>query len=223
MTNVVSSSTKQLAQAISKFTTYTILVWPIRLLVIVSALLIPVLLGLIIWFYYQHQNQIDKVLDQAKTIEGMIINNVEKGIDFIKEEIGGDVTPENVNKFVEEKLLKPLKVVLVNYYNQANKEVKSIKIDATDLDDLKITYDGGSINIKNMETLIKTEIKYVLNDVIPQIIDLLQSTIGDQIGEGDTKAIQSKKDEMKNLLTSFSNDSKNTFAYVITQWKLFYQ
>lgn len=222
MTNIVSSSTKQLAQAISKFTTYTILVWPIRMLVIVSALIIPVLLGLIIWFYYQHQNQIDKVLDQAKTIEGMIINNVEKGIDFIKEEIGGDVTPENVNKFVEEKLLKPLKVVLVNYYNQANKEVKSIKIDATDLDDLKITYDGGSINIKNMETLIKTEIKYVLNDVIPQIIDLLQDTIGDQIGEGDTKAIQSKKDEMKNLFTSFSNDSNNTFAYIITQWKLFY-
>lgn len=219
----MSSTAKiSLAKGLHKFSTYTILVWPIRLLVIISSLLIPVLLGLIIWFYRKHENQINEVINQTKTIEGMIVNNLEKGIQVIKDEIGGDITADNINKFFETKLWPKLKVVLVNYYNQVNDEIKSIKIDASNLDDIKITYKGNTTEIKNMETFIKTEINIILKDIIPQIEDALRDNISGQLG-GNQKDTDNKMKELNSLLLQFSNNSNNTLGYIMTQYELFYK
>jgi len=213
----------QLSKALTQFSTYTILVWPIRLLIIVSAILIPVLLGLIIWFYYRHQNQIDDVLKQARTIEGMIVNNVEKGIAFIKTEIAkiGDINEDNINNFIKTELWPPLRELIVNYYNQANDKVKTIKINVSDLDHIKITFDGRTTQINNMETLIKTEIKYLMDDVIPQIVDGLKDVIKDRIGD-NPEEFNNKMKELEELLKAFSGDSDNTIGYLMTQFSLFF-
>lgn len=221
MAKAAMYSKNQLSKALMQFSTYTILVWPIRLLIIVSAILIPVLLGLIIWFYYRHQNQIDDVLKQARTIEGMIVNNVEKGIDFIKSEIGV-INEENINNFIEKQLWPHLQELIVNYYNQANDKVKTIKIDVSDLNHIKITFDGRTTQINNMETLIKTEIKYLMDDVIPQIVDGLKDVIKDKIRD-NPEEFNNKMKELEELLKAFSGDSDNTIGYLMTQLSLFFK
>ena len=45
----------------------TILIWPVRILVILNTLIIPVLLGLIIYFYLKHQNEINDIIKRTIT------------------------------------------------------------------------------------------------------------------------------------------------------------
>tara|TARA_Y100001972_G_C7616023_1_gene308902 strand:+ start:162 stop:827 length:666 start_codon:yes stop_codon:yes gene_type:complete len=211
-----------LSKAISKFSTYTILVWPIRLLIIISAVLIPILLGLIIWFYLTHQRQINDLINRAKKIEGMIESNVEKGIKFIKDNIN-DINPENIENFVNNQLGIPLRTVLIHYYNQTNNAIKSIKLNVSDLDNISFSFNGNTSHIKNIETFIKVQINDILNDVIPEIINTVSDKIKEQIGENNINDIINKKNEMKKLLEDFSKNSDNTLAFLITQYELFYK
>ena len=221
MSNIAIQSKNQLAKALSKFSTYTILVWPIRLLIIISAVLIPVLLGLIIYFYYKHQNQIDDVLKQARTIEGMIVNNIEKGIDYIKSKLGGDITEDSIIRFIDHNLKEPLTKLIANYYNQANDKIKTITINAEDLNNIEISFDGKKYEIKNLETLIKTKLSVLLNDVIPQFVDGMKDVIKKQIGD-NPKEFDEKMKEFEDLLKLFSNDPNNTIGYLMAQFSLFF-
>lgn len=197
-----------------------ILVWPIRILIIVNALILPVLLALLIYFYLKHEKEINEVLDRAKTIEGIVENNINLGIDFIRKNVE-NITPEDINKFVNHTLRDPLIYVLVNYYNGANDFVKTIKIDFDDLNDIKFYIKGNKIaEIKNMQDLIITTINTVINESIPEIIESIIKVIKKELNNNDIN-IKIKETELKTLLEKFSNDPNNTFAFILTQYELF--
>ena len=199
----------------------TILIWPVRILVILNSLIIPVLLGLIIYFYLKNEKDIQDVLKRANTIQGMIENNLQLGIDSIKTFIGDDLTEEKINEFVSNNLKGPLMDIIVEYYNQANESIKTIRIDAKDLNDIKISFRGKITHIRNIQTLVTTSIETVLKDVIPDIINSLKPIIIKQLGDDNNIDIDIKLNELERLLKKFSNDSNNTFAYILTQYKLF--
>ena len=197
----------------------TILIWPVRILVILNTLIIPVLLGLIIYFYLKHQNEINDIIKRTKTIQGIIENNIQLGIDIIRENIDS-ITPDNINKFISYNLRDPLMRVLVNYYNGANDYIKSISIDYESLDNIRIYFVGKISEIKNIQDLVKTTVNTVLENVIPQIINALKDVIKKELNDNDID-VNIKLNELKELLEKFSNDSNNTFAYILTQYKLF--
>ena len=197
----------------------TILIWPVRILVILNTLIIPVLLGLIIYFYLKHQNEINDIIKRTKTIQGIIENNIQLGIDIIRENIDS-ITPDNINKFISYNLRDPLMRVLVNYYNGSNDYIKSISIDYESLDNIRIYFVGKISEIKNIQDLVKTTVNTVLENVIPQIINALKDVIKKELNDNDID-VNIKLNELKELLEKFSNDSNNTFAYILTQYKLF--
>ena len=227
MYNGVIQSKNSLAKALSKFSTYTILVWPIRLLIILSAVLIPVLFGIMLWFYLRHKSQIDTVIEKAAKIEGMVENNVKEGIEFIKDKIGlvgGMIKDGKVEEFVANEFATPLKVIIVNFYNQANESVQSIQLDTSDLDDIQFSIGGKVSHIKNMETLIKTSISDIVNDVIPQIVNQVTDKILKHLTDaGNGDKVDEKKKELTKLLSDFANDKNHTLAFIMTQYQLFYK
>lgn len=227
MSNIAIETKNSLASALSKFSTYTVLVWPIRLLIIISAILIPVLFGLLIWFYLSHKSQIDTVIKKASDIEGMIESNYREGIDFIKNQVtlvNGMIKDGTIEDFVAKELTIPLRVIIVNFYNQANKSVQSIQLDTSDLEDITFSIGGKTSHIKNMETLIKTSISDIVNDVIPRIVDQVTDKILKQLTEGGNgDKVEDKKKELTKLLSDFANDKSHTLAYIMTQYKLFYE
>lgn len=198
----------------------TILVWPVRILVIINSLIVPVLLGLIIYFYLKNEKDIQEVLKRANTIQGMIENNLQLGINAIKGYVGSDeLTEEVINEFIVKHLRDPLIQIIVEYYNQVNDYIKTIKINVNDLSDIQISFRGQITHIKNIETLVTTSINTVLKYIIPDIINSLKPIIILQLGTDE--GIDVKIDELEEILENFSNNSDHTFAYILTQYKLF--
>ena len=89
-----------------------LLVYPVRVLIIINSILLPILLGILIFLLIHYAKPIEDIFDKAKQIEDIILKNINLGIDIITEYInqGKQIfdDPNIMLEFVKDILLTPL-------------------------------------------------------------------------------------------------------------------
>ena len=194
----------EFSKALTRFSTYTVLVWPVRILIIVSAVMIPVLLGLIIFFYIKNRDKINEVLKRTATIEGFIYNNIKEGIHALRDVFDGNLDPVN----------DALNNYIIPVFKQFFKDNYGIDIGTIDFSSI-VTDIGNRLNTELKDKGIQELSKIKIDDIITKEY---REEIIDKIKE----AFPNDSDKITEAVNKFFTDNKHTLAYLITQFKLFH-
>jgi len=140
----------KIGRVMGKMATNTILVQPIRILIIINSIFLPLLLGILVFIILKYAQDIKGIIDKAKKIEGMVEDNIKEGIEIIKETF----TPNNVKNFIKDTLLEPL----ISYINPELEYVKSKVQEFTDFSKIKLEEFTTILNVsgKSVNDIIKT-------------------------------------------------------------------
>jgi len=103
---------------VGKVVKSTFIIQPIRILIIINSIFLPLLLGVLIFIILKYAREIEDIIDKAKKIEGMVEDNINLGINKIKEVYAGtsnavefsqnQLTFTNTKIFIKEHLLRPI-------------------------------------------------------------------------------------------------------------------
>ena len=158
----------KIGRVMGRMATNTILVQPIRILIIINSIFLPLLLGTLVFIILKYAQDIKGIIDKAQKIEGMVEDNINKGIQLIKEKyakLNKNFTKENAETFIKDTLLKPL----ISYINPAIYE-----IDKKVNDEYKNAIDFSKIKLYEFTTLLDVSGQSV-NDIIKSNLDLFLS------------------------------------------------
>ena len=75
----------KVGRVMGKMATNTILVQPIRILIIINSIFLPLLLGILVFIILKYAQNIEGIINKAKKIEQMVEDNIKEGIIMIKE------------------------------------------------------------------------------------------------------------------------------------------
>ena len=151
----------KIGRVMGKMATNTILVQPIRILIIINSIFLPLLLGTLVFIILRYAQEIEGIITEAQKIEEMVRDNINKGIDTIK----NNFTPTNAEKFIEDHLLKPL----ISYINPKLEDVES-KVTK----EFKENIDFSKIKLEEFTTILDVSGKSV-NNIIKSIEPMLLS------------------------------------------------
>tara|TARA_Y100001980_G_C14553148_1_gene338127 strand:+ start:207 stop:791 length:585 start_codon:yes stop_codon:yes gene_type:complete len=109
---------KKTMATVGKVAKSTLLVQPIRILIIINSIFLPLLLGILIFIILKYAQEIEDIIDKAKKIEGMVEDNINLGINKIKEIYAqtsdaaqfaqSQLTVDNTKTFIKDHLLTPI-------------------------------------------------------------------------------------------------------------------
>ena len=144
----------KIGKIMGKATTNTILVQPIRILIIINSIFLPLLLGILVFIILKYAQDIKGIIDKAQKIEGMVEDNIKLGIDIVKENytnfndnFNNNFTEDNAKTFISETLIEPL-ILYINPKIAGVKQLEEIKFDNVKLDEFTTLLDisGHSVN-----------------------------------------------------------------------------
>lgn len=112
----------KVGRVMGRMATNTILVQPIRILIIINSIFLPLLLGILVFIILKYAQDIKDIIDKAKKIENMVEDNIKLGIQKIREGYAQaqnqsntaakfaneQITKLNTKKFIKNTLLEPL-------------------------------------------------------------------------------------------------------------------
>lgn len=162
-----------------KVVKHALLIQPIRILIIINSIFLPLLLGILVFIILKYAQNIEGIINKAKKIEQMVEDNIKEGILMIKEGyakaqglaadaslfIKTHISTKNTKIFIKETLLQPL----VSYINPTVTDITLTikdKIDNLDLKQIQLDVltslldvSGHSVNdiIKHLEPVLLSE------------------------------------------------------------------
>ena len=158
----------KVGRVMGKMATNTILVQPIRILIIINSIFLPLLLGTLVFIILRYAQEIEGIITEAQKIEEMVRDNINDGIKIIKDkykEFGKKFTKENAEKFIKESLLEPLILYI-------NPELENFKTKVQEFIN-KVT-DFSKIKLEEFTTILDVSGKSV-NNIIKSIEQMLLS------------------------------------------------
>ena len=167
----------KVARVSGKVAKHTLLIQPIRVLIILNSILLPILIGFLIFIILKYAQEIEGIIDKAKKIEKMVRENIKLGIEKIKQGIaaaeaaGGTaldfasnhIKPDNIKQFIKDTLLEPL----ILYINPAKVFAQN------ELDELKNAIGFSKVKINEIKTLLELS-SHSVNEFINSNIDQLK-------------------------------------------------
>mgnify|MGYP004163821047 CR=1 FL=1 len=165
----------KIGRVMGRMATNTILVQPIRILIIINSIFLPLLLGTLVFIILRYAQEIEGIITEAQKIEEMVRDNINDGIKIIKDkysEIETTLidksklfTKENAKKFIKETILKPLILYI-------NPELENFKTKVQEFIN-KVT-DFSKIKLEEFTTILDVSGKSV-NNIIKSIEPMLLS------------------------------------------------
>jgi hypothetical protein len=166
---------KKTMGTVGKVAKSTLLVQPIRILIIINSIFLPLLLGILIFIILKYAQDIQGIIDKAKKIENMIEDNIRLGIDKIKElyaqtvnaantatDFAQDqITVDNTKTFINDNLLTPiLKYIDPTIVVTTNLLETTLKTTLGNMPDLEFTslLDASGHSINDIVMLIKPDL-----------------------------------------------------------------
>ncbi len=155
---------------VGKVTKSTLLIQPIRILIILNSIFLPLLLGILIFIILKYAQDIEDIIDKAKKIEGMVEDNIKLGINKIKEIYAGtsdavemaqgQFTAENTKTFINDNLLTPILKYIDPTITLTNEILDPIKTKLNDIPDMNFTsiLDVSGHSINDIILFIKPEL-----------------------------------------------------------------
>tara|TARA_Y100000389_G_scaffold205050_1_gene262445 strand:- start:5102 stop:5731 length:630 start_codon:yes stop_codon:yes gene_type:complete len=173
----------KIGRVMGRMATNTILVQPIRILIIINSIFLPLLLGTLVFIILKYAQDIKGIIDKAKKIEGMVEDNIKEGIEIIKEgyaqaqQVGAGtlefakehITPTNTKKFIKNNLLEPLILYI-------NPELENVKTKVQEFINVVwgVAVIQGYIKLEEFTTILDVSGKSV-NNIIKSIEPMLLS------------------------------------------------
>ncbi len=161
----------KVGRVMGKMATNTILVQPIRILIIINSIFLPLLLGTLVFIILRYAQEIEGIITEAQKIEEMVRDNINDGIKMIKEGyakalvatntaadfVKENITAENTKKFIKDNLLEPLILYINPTLTTITKEIKT-KINKLDFSKIKLEEFTTLLNVsgKSVNDIIKT-------------------------------------------------------------------
>lgn len=150
----------KIGRVMGKMATNTILVQPIRILIIINSIFLPLLLGTLVFIILRYVQEIEGIITEAQKIEEMVRDNINKGIDTIKskyEEFGKNFSEDNVKIFIRGTLLEPLILYINPTLTTNTQEIKN-KISTLDFSKIKFEEFTTILDVsgKSVNNIIKT-------------------------------------------------------------------
>lgn len=150
----------KVGRVMGKMATNTILVQPIRILIIINSIFLPLLLGTLVFIILRYAQEIEGIITEAQKIEEMVRDNINDGIKIIKDkykEFGNKFTKDNVKIFIKDTLLKPL-ILYINPTLTTITQAIQDKIDKLDFSKIKLEEFTTILNVsgKSVNDIIKT-------------------------------------------------------------------
>tara|TARA_Y100000591_G_scaffold211999_1_gene183912 strand:- start:102 stop:695 length:594 start_codon:yes stop_codon:yes gene_type:complete len=161
---------KKTMGTVGKVTKSTLLIQPIRILIILNSIFLPLLLGILIFIILKYAQDIEDIIDKAKKIEGMVEDNIKLGINKIKEIYAGtsdavemaqgQFTAENTKTFINDNLLTPILKYIDPTITLTNEILDPIKTKLNDIPDMNFTsiLDVSGHSINDIILFIKPEL-----------------------------------------------------------------
>ena len=162
----------KIGRVMGKMATNTILVQPIRILIIINSIFLPLLLGTLVFIILKYAQDIEGIITEAQKIEEMVRDNINDGIKIIKDKYSQIqtaitdnsklFTKENAEKFIKDTLLEPLILYINPTLTTITEEIKT-KINNLDFKKIKLEefttlldVSGQSVNeiIKHLEPML---------------------------------------------------------------------
>ena len=155
---------------VGKITKSTLLIQPIRILIILNSIFLPLLLGILIFIILKYAQDIEDIIDKAKKIEGMVEDNIKLGINKIKEiyagtsdavgMVQGQFTAENTRTFINDNLLTPILTYIDPTITHSEEILDDIKTKLNDIPDMNFTsiLDVSGHSINDIILFIKPEL-----------------------------------------------------------------
>ena len=158
----------KVGRVMGKMATNTILVQPIRILIIINSIFLPLLLGTLVFIILRYAQEIEGIITEAQKIEEIVRDNINDGIEIIKKKYS-DIkatitdksklfTKDNAETFIKDTLLEPLILYINPTLTTIRQEIKT-KIDKLD------KLDFSKIKLEEFTTLLNVSGKSV-NDII---------------------------------------------------------
>ena len=157
----------KIGRVMGKMATNTILVQPIRILIIINSIFLPLLLGTLVFIILRYVQEIEGIITEAQKIEEMVRDNINDGIEIIKKKYS-DIketineksklfTKENAETFIEDTLIKPLILYINPTLTTITQEIQD-KIDNLDFSKIKLEEFTTILNVsgKSVNDIIKT-------------------------------------------------------------------
>lgn len=156
----------KVGRVMGKMATNTILVQPIRILIIINSIFLPLLLGTLVFIILRYAQEIEGIITEAQKIEEMVRDNINDGIKIIKveyEKFQNKFTVKNAETFIKDTLLEPL----ILYINPAKVFAQN------ELNTLKGAIGFSKVKIDEIKTLLELS-SHSVNEFINSNIDQLK-------------------------------------------------
>ena len=157
----------KIGRVMGKMATNTILVQPIRILIIINSIFLRLFLVTLVFIILRYVQEIEGIITEAQKIEEMVRDNINDGIEIIKKKYS-DIketineksklfTKENAETFIEDTLIKPLILYINPTLTTITQEIQD-KIDNLDFSKIKLEEFTTILNVsgKSVNDIIKT-------------------------------------------------------------------
>lgn len=165
---------KKTMGTVGKVVKSTLLIQPIRILIIINSIFLPLLLGVLIFIILKYAREIEDIIDKAKKIEGMVEDNINLGINKIKEVYAeihtgtsnalefaqNQLTFTNTKTFIKEHLLIPILEYIDPTITVTNEILENIKTKLGSMPNINFTslLDVSGHSINDIVLFIKSEL-----------------------------------------------------------------
>lgn len=180
--------------------------YPLRILIIINSIILPILLGIIVYFIFKFKKPIEHILNKAIGIEKYIEDNVHLGIKVITQVFNNvlDLTKDNnITKFLDNSLLPSIATQFQHFCHQNG-------VNFTIPDSFDITNSGPIV--KDIQTTFTNLTHFdVANLQLNKLTDDFTSTLIKSFGIGN-------EDKFKKLLHQFLKQNitiVNTLTYTL--------
>jgi hypothetical protein len=192
---------------IAKEASIRMFTYPLRILIIINSIILPILLGIIVYFIFKFKKPVENIINKAVGIEKIIEDNIHIGLSIIYsffDNIQSFTDPDKINDFIMHAFLPSVSRKLFHYIHDHSPNI------------LK-TLNEGSIDsfMNNLITQIQTD-DYLMN----KIYDLFKNLTHFDLANLGTKDILNELKEhiLTSLNDTFTSITKEQFNPIVNQF-----
>ena len=222
--NLLVSPKKNYLSNIGKGFVNRLFSYPVRILIIINSLVMPILLFIIIYFILKYENLIMSIINKAKNIEQYVQDNLILGINLIKKYIKLFSNNDEIKKFIE-KVFIP---AIINLTLLADKDLTQKKRNQiTDYINKQLQESKYSIDYNKFKNIIDNPyllITITIGDLcnLIKINDLPFETYFKKTIDKGPFSEKEKKSILKTIIKTIDNPNY-TLIYLLTHEILFFK
>lgn len=200
---------------IAKEASIRMFTYPLRILIIINSIILPILLGIIVYFIFKFKKPVENIINKAIGIEKYVEDNIQLGVNVIFkafDDIQALTNPDNITTFLNDDLLPSIATKFDHLCKQNGLNEYTIPaefniIDTTQLvDDIKATFTNLThFDIADLQ----------LNKLSDDLTTVLTSQLPQHLAGGGKP-----KEAYKNLLKQFMKQNF-TIANILTYGQLY--